>query len=316
MPSESDSAPSCSVVICTRDRPEHLDSCLRALASLTYPRFDVLVVDNAPSDGRAWEVARRWRTGYVVEPRPGLSRARNRGARTCAGDIVAYIDDDAIADPRWLHGLAAEFADPRVMAVTGRVLPLESADEEGRKCAWIAGADRGPQRRVYDLHTDAWFACANFGGIGIGANMALRKDAFRIWPGFNPSLGRGGIIQACEENHAFFELIAAGYRVVYAPAAIVLHHAPTNLTQLREQHLRMLTEAGAYLAFMLTERPEHRSATVRFILDGIRGRRRIQNGAADNAARVAPRWRELYAGVRGGMLYAAGRISARLAGQA
>src|SRR5437016_5283605 len=97
-----ETALSCSVVVCTRNRPDHLNRCLEALSSVSYPRFDALVVDNAPADSRAKEVAERWGARYVVEPIVGLSRARNLGARTCSSDIVAFTDDDAVVDPEWV----------------------------------------------------------------------------------------------------------------------------------------------------------------------------------------------------------------------
>src|SRR5690348_12347934 len=90
--------PSCSVVICTRDRPRYLERCLNALGALDYPCFEIVVVDNAPSDGRTRDLAQRRQARYVVEPTPGLSRARNRGALESTGEIVAYLDDDAIVD--------------------------------------------------------------------------------------------------------------------------------------------------------------------------------------------------------------------------
>jgi O-antigen biosynthesis protein len=303
--------PECSVVICTRDRPAYLDRCLAALAALNYPRFEILVVDNAPSDGRAREIASRRSVRYVVEAVAGLSRARNRGAAQSTGDIVAYLDDDAIAEPGWLGGLAAEFTDARVMAVAGRVIPLDPAGEEGRKCAAIAGTDRGPQRRIFDLETPDWFKFANFGGIGIGANMAMRRSAFSVWPGFNPRLGRGAAVPACEENHAFSQMIAAGYRVVYTPAAVVRHHAPQNTVELRQQHLKTLVEAGAYFAFLLTERADYRAATVGFVVAGIRGRRHTQGPDASSTPRIAPLWREALAGIRGAMLYTRARLAER-----
>src|SRR2546428_12256692 len=73
--------PSCTVVICTRARPTHLERCLTAVARLVYAHFEVLVVDNAPSDVRTREVAAQWGVRYISEPVPGLSRARNRGAQ-------------------------------------------------------------------------------------------------------------------------------------------------------------------------------------------------------------------------------------------
>lgn len=316
MASECPAIPSCSVVICTRDRPETLDRCLEAVSALDYRRFETVVVDNAPGDDRAREVAQRHGARRVVEPIPGLSRARNRGARESTGDLVAYLDDDAIADSGWLGGLAAEFSDPRVMAVTGRILPLQPEGWQGRMSASMAGTDCGNQRRTFDLETPAWFKFANFGGIGIGASMAVRRSAFEFWSGFNPRLGRGAAIPAGEENYAFFELIAAGYRVVYTPAAVVWHHAPQNFSELREQHLKTLVEAGAYLAFLVAERPDYRSCVLKFIRDGIRGERRIQDvRSAFGQKRIAPRWREVCAGIRGGMLYTRSRLAGGSAGR-
>ena len=113
--------PRCSVVISTRHRPAQLEKCLEAVARLEYPRFEVMVVDSAPSDSRAREVAERWGTGYILEPVPGASRARNRGARASISEIVASLDDDAMPEPGWLSGLVREFEDPMVMAVGGRI---------------------------------------------------------------------------------------------------------------------------------------------------------------------------------------------------
>ena len=314
MASNSAANPSCSVVICTRDRPEILDRCLAALAALDYPHFEIVVVDNAPSDDRAREVALHHGARRVVESVRGLSRARNRGAQESRSELIAYLDDDAIADPGWLRGLAAEFSDPRVMAVTGRILPLRPEGDQGRMCALMIGVDGGAQRRTFDLETPAWFKSANFGGIGIGASMAVRKSAFNFWAGFNPRLGRGAEVPASEENYAFFELIAAGYRVIYTPAAVVWHHAPQDFGQLRQQHLKTLVEAGAYLAFLLAERPDCRPSVFRFIRDGVRGERRIQDTLPASArARIAPRWREVWAGIRGGLLYTRARLARRMA---
>jgi len=92
----------CTVVICTRDRPEELDRCLDAVGAVAYPSFDVLVVDNGSSASGVRAIAQRWGARCVVEPRPGLSRARNRGAREARGELVAYLDDDARPEPGWL----------------------------------------------------------------------------------------------------------------------------------------------------------------------------------------------------------------------
>jgi len=269
------------------------------------------VVDNAPSDGRTREVADRRKVRYLVEPAPGLSRARNRGARESTGAIVAYLDDDAIAEPGWLASLAAEFSDPRVMAAAGRIIPLGVHSDEARLCA--AAMDRGTVRLSFDRETPGWFAAANFGGIGIGANMAVRTRAIEFWSGFDSRLGRGARVPGGEENYAFFELIAAGYRVVYAPAAVVAHHTPQNFSELREQHLRMLRDSGTYLAFLLLRRPDYRGAILKLLLSGLVGKRAIQDSpAARPKLRIVPRWRVALAVSRGFTLYTRSRLTPAL----
>src|SRR5262245_57315015 len=106
--------PSCLVVVCTRNRPEKLERCLEAISRLMYATFQVLVVDNAPSDCRTNEIASRWKVRYIQEPIIGLSRARNLGAQNCDAEIIAYIDDDCLPHPDWLSGLVREFTNPSV----------------------------------------------------------------------------------------------------------------------------------------------------------------------------------------------------------
>src|SRR5215472_8509282 len=88
-------APFVSVVICTRDRPDRLAACLRHLDRQDYPRFEVLVVDNAPGDNAVQVlVGARQRVvtcRYVAEPRAGLSWARNAGIAAAAGDIIDFL---------------------------------------------------------------------------------------------------------------------------------------------------------------------------------------------------------------------------------
>ena len=114
--------PSVSVVIATRHRPNLLDRCLHALHNQSVVPSGVIVVDNSAGDDATRAVTRVRSASYLVEPRRGVSRARNRGAREASSDVVAYLDDDAVPDPGWLAGLLPEFGDPRVAAVTGPIL--------------------------------------------------------------------------------------------------------------------------------------------------------------------------------------------------
>src|SRR5262249_58778631 len=73
--------PSCSVIVCTRNRAEHLKQCLQGIRGLCYPNVDVIVVDNASDNDEARPIAEAWSAQYIREPVIGLSRSRNRGAR-------------------------------------------------------------------------------------------------------------------------------------------------------------------------------------------------------------------------------------------
>lgn len=123
-------APRCSVVVCSRDRPEDLRRCLSSLAIQDHPDYAVWVVDNAPASGVTRLVVESFDAKmdlhYVAEPCPGLSRARNAALRSdLDGDWVAWLDDDEVADPMWLTELMRAFdGRPEVLAASGVVVQL------------------------------------------------------------------------------------------------------------------------------------------------------------------------------------------------
>jgi len=102
-----------SVVICTKNRPANLRECLSAIARLDPIPSEVLVVDNTQGNQETENLSREFGARYVVEPVPGLSRARNRGLVECDTEIVAFLDDDAIPAPDWLGILMEPFADEK-----------------------------------------------------------------------------------------------------------------------------------------------------------------------------------------------------------
>jgi hypothetical protein len=121
---------SVSVIVCTRNRPEQLMQCLRSLQKLSLPPHEIIIVDNAPTSEVTREIVTQTQgIRYIVEPRPGLSIARNTGIRHSQGEIIAFTDDDAIVHHDWIARLQYGFDDPKVMAVTGLMLPAELATE-------------------------------------------------------------------------------------------------------------------------------------------------------------------------------------------
>jgi GT2 family glycosyltransferase len=283
-------APLVTVVIATRDRPERLGRCLRAVLDLDYPCLEILVIDSASRDGRTRAVvdAAGERVGYLREARPGLSRARNRGLREAKGTVIAFTDDDMLVDRRWVRALVhALWRWPEAACVTGLYLPgrLETAEE-----VWFdrhVGGDRGFERRVFDLNGDRSpgplypYAPGILGGGG--GNIAFRTDVLREIGGFHVGLGAGTPTCGGEDLHIVLSILTAGHQVAYEPAAIIRHHHAVDAGELT----RLLGGYGKGLTAMLTaravERPGEAVEILRRVLPGLRlalGRFATEGGAA------------------------------------
>jgi cellulose synthase/poly-beta-1,6-N-acetylglucosamine synthase-like glycosyltransferase len=269
-----------------------LNQCLQGIRGLCYPNVDVIVVDNASDDGAAKPIADAWSARYIRESVIGLSRSRNRGARYSKAEIVAFIDDDAVPNTDWLCNLIEEFSAPNVMAVTGLISPA-NLSSVGIEQYFHARQ----QRREFDSNTDGWFALANFGGIGDGANMAFRRKVFDSWEGFSERLGLGTAVCGSEEHNAYFELIKRGHRVVFTPRSVVQHPFPETSDDARKRSFRF-TEAGcAYMARLFVEEPAYRRYLLSFLVKAVTRRIRTRRN------RQLTRWQELTAFFRGVRLY-------------
>jgi glycosyltransferase involved in cell wall biosynthesis len=300
----------CSAVIPTRGRPADLDRCLAAICEQDYPRFDIIVVDNSRGDQETEAVARRWKARYVKESKQGLCRARNRGALVSSADIIAYLDDDSIPERGWLAGLAAEFEDPMVMAVGGKTVPLRVVTESERLFAQVrGGAYNRPAPLVVDRDTPYWFEICGFGGIGAGCNMAVRRTAFEVWPGFHERTDRGTPVYGGGEQHAFFSLVDRGFRVSYTPHAVVKHPFPPTMDTLRSRYLRDLTASTAYFMMLLVEESEHRRDTLRYLWQAIRGTERTWRGTVNETPRVVSRFESTLAMIVGPFKYVQGLLT-------
>ncbi|MBI4320981.1 MAG: glycosyltransferase [Chloroflexi bacterium] len=219
------SRPTCSVVICTRDRPADLALCLDSVARLRGDAHEILVIDNAPSTPATQNLVREYQTErrlrYVLEPRPGLDIARNRGVIEAVGEIVAYTDDDCVVDQGWLEAPLRHFVDPEVACVTGLVAPreLETRTQELFEFNY-GGMGRGLTRFTVDF---SGIRVTDAGKVGTGANMFIRKSALLDIGLFNEALDCGMPTKSGGDTYAFYKLLAAGYRITYEPEAIVWH---------------------------------------------------------------------------------------------
>lgn len=227
-----------SVVVCTRNRPEELARCLRSLQNLSPPANQIIVVDNAPnSEATRQLVAQIPDIQYVLEPRPGLSVARNTGIRYCTGDIIAFTDDDVVVHPDWIYRLQQKFDRPQVMAVTGLVLPAELETEAQLIFEKdFGGFSQGYRAKTFDtkFFEDMKRRGVPVWKIGAGANMAIRRQAFELVGNFDTRLGAGSA--GCSEDSEFwYRLLAQGWICCYEPTAVVYHYHRGDLQKLQQQ---------------------------------------------------------------------------------
>ena len=221
--------PRISVVLCTHNRAGHLRRALESIAGQTLARdvFETIVVDNASSDDTkavADAFAGSANMRYLFEPAVGLCHARNTGWRAARGAYVAYLDDDAIADPDWLAEILRTFetVSPQPGCVGGRVSPLYEAPRPGwfsdevSRALTIVDWPNGPHA-VADLRQE-WL---------VGANIAFRRLLLDTLGGFPTTLGRmGKRLLSGEDVYLQRLVMEAGHSCYYQPAASVKHVVP------------------------------------------------------------------------------------------
>ncbi|MEA5604521.1 glycosyltransferase family 2 protein [Nostoc sp. UHCC 0252] len=229
---------SVSVVVCTCNRPKELARCLRSLQNLSLPPQEIIVVDNAPnSDATRQLVTQTSGIKYVLEPRPGLSMARNTGICSSVGSIIAFTDDDVVVHPNWIAQLQQSFQDPKIMAVTGLMLPAELETEA--QLIFHKG-EGGPNWGYRAVTFDSqFFADTKSQGvpvwrIGAGANMAFRRKAFDLVGYFDQRLGAGA--SGCsEDSELWYRILAEGWLCRYEPSAVIYHYHRRDMDSLKHQ---------------------------------------------------------------------------------
>lgn len=212
--------PTASVVIATYRRPAFVEECLDHLERQSVPPERIIVVDASPDH----------ETRDVVSRHPGVEYRRNErgigatatsraiGVTDLEEDVVAFIDDDAFAEPDWLERLLEPYDDPAVAAVGGRALNGQPGEEhdglgriglllpDGRLTGHFA-ADPG---RVLDVDHM------------LGANMSVRMSVVRELGGIR-DFYPGTCLR--EETDIALRIRRAGLRIVYTPFATVRHVA-------------------------------------------------------------------------------------------
>jgi glycosyltransferase involved in cell wall biosynthesis len=217
------------VIVPTHNRCEVLARTITSLLAQepVFSGDEIIVVDNASTDDTAGVVRRMQRElhpaiQYLYEERGGLHHSRHAGARAAQGEILVYIDDDILPDPKWLTSLIAIYGDAKVMAAGGRVLPLWEVEPPG----WINGLPRD------------YLSLLDYGsatrplrdGEGInGCNYSIRRSALFDAGGFHPdNFADPEMIWFRGDGEAGLTniLMRAGEKVMYVPDAIVWHRIP------------------------------------------------------------------------------------------
>ena len=199
--------PRVSVVVCAYNAADTLEDNLRSLEQLTYPNFEIILVNDGSKD-RTSEIGHSFSKVRVIDtPNAGLSAARNVGLAEATGEIVAYTDADTRVDRDWLTFLVQPFLTSDVVGSGGpNVVPPD--DPPIAQC--IARAPGGPTHVLLDDRIAEHVP---------GCNMAFRRDALLAIDGFNPTYLRAG-----DDVDVCWRLQARGWKIGFASSALVWHH--------------------------------------------------------------------------------------------
>jgi glycosyltransferase involved in cell wall biosynthesis len=256
-----------SVVVCTRNRPHFLAHCINSLLRLSYPYFEIIVVDNAPSNDETKDLATSFPVRYVRENRPGLDWARNRGIQEARHEIIAFTDDDARVDPFWLHAINHAFDNENVMAVSGMVAPaeLETAAQQMFELGY-GGMAHGFVKRYFNRKQLSSRQLLWASSFGIGANMAFRKQVFSRIGLFDTAFDVGTPTRGGGDVEMFFRLVNRGFMMVYDPAVLVWHTHRKSMPELHRQIQDNGRSTGCFLIHVFRHNQVERITVIRFFL--------------------------------------------------
>jgi glycosyltransferase involved in cell wall biosynthesis len=218
--------PIVSIIICTRNRVGYLAAAIESIEAQEVSKefHEIIIVDNASSDAtREFVCSRASRDSnlrYVREPTIGLSSARNTGIRAARGEYLAFIDDDAIAEPGWLTGifLAIDAHGPEAGCMSGKISPIWDAPRplwlHDELCAFVDVLDYSAVPVWLTDHQDPF-----------GGNVVYKKEALLRVGGFSTELGKkGNSLLSNEEILLHRQLKRLGYRTYYDPRIAIRHH--------------------------------------------------------------------------------------------
>lgn len=273
--------------------PAFLRRTVDSLLAMDYPDFEVIVVDNResgdPTTFPSFGDDRRVTT--ATEKKRGISAARNRGIMLATGEVVAFTDDDAVVDERWLRALGQRYAlDALIDGVSGIVLPEELSTEPQ---LWFeefyGGFSRTFRAETLALSSigqdDALFPY-DAGRFGAGCNMSFRKTTLTRLGGFNEALGTGTPARGGEDLAMFIDVILLGGTLAIEPGAVVRHTHRRTRTEFLHQVRGYGTGLSAMFTALVLRNPRQAIELARRVPAGIRLLTRPREGrsASERAA--------------------------------
>lgn len=219
-----------SIIIATHERPDSLNRLLDSLKpQLNSQRHELFVAENGTPAPMPMEVPLPGK--HLHDTRPGKCRIQNRALAGARGELIAFLDDDLAVSPRYVQAVEKFFdSHPEYAAMKGRILPIDDPAKVGQLAPYLdlPLVDHGDQ--VIEVR-----------GV-LGANMAFRAEALhRVGP-FDERLGPGASGHE-EETEMSQRLRRHGYRIGYAPDAIVYHEVDSSRAS-RERYIRIARERG------------------------------------------------------------------------
>lgn len=237
--------PTISVVIVSRDRPDSLIWCLRGIDGLDYPAFEVIVVACPAGSAAVERAGLAGRVKLIKFDEANIAAARNLGIAAAAGEVVAFIDDDAVPEPTWLRYLAQPFGDASIASVGGFV-----RGRNGISFQWKAReVDEGGEARPLTVDETRFSVPETTLGWAIkteGTNMAVRRDVLTNMGGFD-----AGYRFYLDETDLNLRLARSGARVAIAPQAQVHHAYAPSARRKANRAVTDLREIGASTAYFL-----------------------------------------------------------------
>jgi len=277
--------PTCAVCICTRNRMKYLGAAIESVLAqeVASKTFEVLVVDNGSTDGTAEMVRARFGAGTRVpvrcvrEVKAGLSRARNRAVAESSGEYIAFLDDDAIAEPGWLQAILNGFSlEPGIDSVGGAVVPVYEEALPPRLADRIQGI-------FSPWMPSAEAQLVSYPRYPYGANIAFRRSVFDRVGLFREDLGYcGDRLMPAEETELLLRLEKNGGKILSEPRAIVRHLIPASRTSRSYLRERFYSVGKGYHELEKTRRHDVEPWGLREVINALtRGKRQYFSARAD-----------------------------------